>query len=251
MLKWLKIITVLAILFAHCPNEASAQQKQQSDNTAQPPITVNCNNIASDPQSASKQKPLEPHAGIEYSQWALVFIAALTGWAVFDQARAATKAAKSAETSASALVNSERAWVIVEVKFPLGAGPLSFSGGINDGSTITDFEIIVKNAGRTPAWVYEQRVQMTVSKLPPLPAFDETAKTDIGVYPVVQDQPATTWKPFVEAKGLPDLDGQPYIFGVVRYRDSFSDSRETYFGYVVSDHKRLERLPNPAYNMYT
>jgi hypothetical protein len=116
---------------------------------------------------------------------------------------------------------------------------------------MTDFEVIVKNVGPTPAWVYEQIVQMTVSKLPPIPEFDETSETDIGVYPVVQDEPATTWKPFVEAKGLPDLDGHPYIFGVVRYRDSFSDFRETYFGYVVRDHKRLERLRNPAYNKYT
>lgn len=140
---------------------------------------------------------------------------------------------------------------MVEIKFPLTAGPLSFSSGINDGSTITDFEIIVKNAGRTPAWVYEQVVQMTVSKFPPTIEFDDTSKTDTGVYPVIRDEPALTWKPFVQAKGLPDVDGQPYIFGVVRYRDLFSDFRETYFGYVVRDHKRLERLRDSSYNKYT
>jgi len=247
------LITIIAV---SCNTNPPKQRKQH-----------NCCNISPSPSEdkanqahQDAQAPEGPPGWRGLVAWpegvtALAVITSLffIGWQALKTHHAADAAklsAKAAENSATAMINGERAWVMAEVKFPLGAGPLSFSGGINDGSTITDFEVVVKNVGRTPAWIYEQVVQMTVSKLPPAPEFDETCQTNMGVYPVVQDEPATTWKPFVEAKGLPDLDGQPYIFGVVRYRDAFSDFRETYFGYVVRDHKRLERLPNPAYNKY-
>ena len=247
----------IAILFACGPNEGRAQQQQHPDDNPKPTVTVNAS-PASGQQTATNVKAPELRAAAEWANWLIVLLTTCTLIVIICQtiataksAAAAEKSAKAAERAGSALENSERAWVMVEAKFPLGAGPLSTSGGINDGFTITDFEVIVENAGRTPAWVYEQVVQMSVSKLPPVPEFDSTAERNSGIYPIVQNQPATTWKPYTKAKGIPDLDGQPYIFGVVRYRDSFSDSRETYFGYIVKDWKRLERLPNPAFNKYT
>ena len=247
-------VFLLAVSMSGQPNQTPKDKGAISDNHHPATVSIDSHDSYGYPQEAStkpKDESLSWDAAIKRPEWWAIVIALGTLGLIWWQARATAKAAEATLKQANHVVASERAWVMVEIKFPPGAGPLSFSGGINDGSTITDFEIIVKNAGRTPAWVYEQVVQMTVSKLPPLPEFDKTSKTDIGVYPVVQDQPATTWKPFIEARGLPDLDGQPYIFGVVRYRDSFSHFRETYFGYVVRDHKRLERLPNPAYNKYT
>src|SRR5581483_4262276 len=118
----------IAILVANGPNKGTAQNERQGDSNSQPPITVNCNNVGSDQQSATNQKPQEPHTGIEWSNWVLVIITGLTGLAVFEQARASTRAARSAEKSATAtqqnvdsLVNSERAWILVELRCPTHA----------------------------------------------------------------------------------------------------------------------------------
>jgi hypothetical protein len=250
MLKRLAIITVLVILSAYCPNKSGAQSQNDPKDEPSSPVTIVDNSTRQNQTCGASKKMPEPHAEIEYSQWALVFIAALTGWAVFNQARAATKAAKSAEASASALVNSERAWVMANVRLK---PQLAISFDLRDAHIDIDIDLI--NAGRTPAWVYEQRVQMVIETDPPLvPQFLDGAVVIDGTFPVVQNQPAVTSAALVSAEGsIPDPSNgmHIYIFGIVRYRDTFSPSRETYFGYVIRGNNRLERIPNEAYNKHT
>jgi hypothetical protein len=166
-------------------------------------------------------------------------------------AEAARVSAVAAQNSASALINSERAWIMVDVRLKKQLG---ISHGTN--SSHADIEIDVRNAGRTPAWIHERLVQMSILvDPPPVPQFGDQAKTIDGVFPVGPNEPAPTANAFLSAQGQraewPNKDIHLYIWGVVRYRDSFGQSRETYFGYIVRGNNQLERLPQEAYNKQT
>jgi hypothetical protein len=80
-----------------------------------------------------------------------------------------------------------------------------------------------------------------------------TGHVNYEIRPLTQGQSPVIRKAWVIGKGIatPDNGLHVYIFGVVRYRDAFSSSRETYFGYCVNANKWLELIPNEAYNRHT
>src|ERR1019366_5193446 len=96
---------------------------------------------------------------------------------IFWQSVLLRRSANAAKQGAEALMNSERAWVMVDVEFIPGMG------GIVDGASPQDFyktaaiTLICKNDGKTPAWVTEKRVCLRVAdSLPAVPDL-ESAET--------------------------------------------------------------------------
>jgi hypothetical protein len=78
MLKGLAIATlILALLFANCPNKGSAKQKDKSKQTPAPSVTISNNSARQNEADRSGEKAPDPHAGIEWSNWALVLVGAL------------------------------------------------------------------------------------------------------------------------------------------------------------------------------
>lgn len=162
------------------------------------------------------------------------------------------------------MVNSERAWVMAELRFEDGNG---ISWGTEGGIQHTMARVIlsIRNSGPTPAWVYEQCVRLEVSpkilaslekyESPNFPFVGEGNSFHVNyeIHPLTQGDDPVGWKAYVFDEGVstPENGLHVYIYGVVRYRDAFSSKRETYFGYSVRGNNRLERIPNEAYNKHT
>ena len=155
---------------------------------------------------------------------------------------------------------------MVEATFESGPGGGLFWGdGLNGEETAADVELRISNAGSTPAWVYEQYVYLMVTPEVimsmneyPTPKFPYPKEGMVGhenyqISPLAPGQAPIKWKALVKDKGKSTVENgmYAYIFGVIRYRDAFDSSRETYFGYTVKANKRLERIPNEAYNKHT
>lgn len=167
--------------------------------------------------------------------------------------------AKAAELNANALVSAERAWVIVEVK----TEKILFSTAPTI-ATNAYVGIYCRNAGSTPAWVYELWVCARVFvghehrhgggvKLYPDPMeamhrAGETAACFTAIHPLSKEMnPIETWT-WLTAKGHADQSDYLHIFGYVKYRDAFSSDRMTWFGYIVPREKEMVRIPDEAYN---
>jgi hypothetical protein len=202
----------------------------------------------------------------------------ITVWALFltlmviaDQTKQTAKAADASQVAAAAalkqadhMVNSERAWVMADLRFEEGNGLGQGSQGGAE-HTIASVILSIKNSGSTPAWVYEQCVRLEVSpkilaslekyESPNFPFAGEgkTFHVNYGIYPLTEGDDPIGWKAYVFDEGIstPENGLHIYIYGVVRYRDAFETKRETYFGYGVRGNNRLERIPNEAYNKHT
>jgi hypothetical protein len=201
--------------------------------------------------------------------WAL-FLTLLT---IADQTRHTARAAQASEAAiavalkqAEHTVNSERAWVMAELRFEHGGGLSTGSHGEGwPEQSMATVIVSIKNAGSTPAWVYEQFVHLEESpriltslekyESPNFPFIGEgkTSNVNYQIHPLTPGDDPIGWRAWVFDDGVPTPENglHVYIYGVVRYRDAFDTKRETYFGYSVKGDKRLERIPNEAYNKHT
>ncbi len=268
MLKRWAIVAVLSLgaVAIGDPQDNRNDHKEVAKRDLSPTITTVDNSTRQPEANSSTEKPPESHAGIEWSNWALVLIGGagvITAYCTLrrigQQTKATRIAAEAALKQANHMVAAERAWIMAEAKFEHGGGLVR----VGD-ETQAIVELSILNAGPTPAWIYEQWVQLKVSpevimsrtqyQSPQFPFVGEGrfAHVNYEIHPVTQGQSPITWKAYIRDKGIPTEENglHVYIFGVVRYRDVFSSSRETYFGYSVKANKRLERIPNEAYNKH-
>jgi hypothetical protein len=162
------------------------------------------------------------------------------------------------------MVNSERAWVMAELRFEDGNG-LSWGTEGDTQHTMAGVILSIKNSGSTPAWVYEQFIHLDVSpeiitslgtyQSPNFPFIGHGKECFVSreIHPISQSDDPIGTKALVGDSGTatPENRLHAYIYGVVRYRDAFNTKRETYFGYSVKGNSRLERIPNEAYNKHT
>lgn len=112
MLKSLVIATVsLAFLFANGPNKQAAKHEEGTSNIPAPPVTIVDNSVRQNDQNRSGREAPESHAGIEWSNWALVLIAGATGWAVWKQAKESANATKAMRESIELQEVQFRQWV--------------------------------------------------------------------------------------------------------------------------------------------
>jgi hypothetical protein len=294
---WLLFIFLYGLSFSQnsSPHENSKDTNAQNGENAQqpeqqPPIAARINRppsqqIGSDKKAQDEYSPENRAYRVHIldeptSRWtiAYVFITAAIGavgllsiWILWRQTSIAQVSAQAALLSAQAVINAERAWVMVDVRFvpPFHLAKLSSS----DGSVHTraKMEVSIKNCGPTPAWVVEQYICLRVADFvvmskeeyltPKFPHFAEdgpyaghgrVSSANYSILPLVQGQEPVKWEADLSDPGWATEDNGLYvhIFGVVRYRDAFSRSRETYFGYSVWKGE-LERMPSEAYNKNT
>jgi hypothetical protein len=99
MLKTLALVFGIALLFANGPNKQAAKQDKDAGDVPAPSTTIVDNSIRQDDQKRPAERAPESHAGIEWSNWMLVLIAGVTGWAIWRQASESTNATKAMRRS--------------------------------------------------------------------------------------------------------------------------------------------------------
>lgn len=173
-----------------------------------------------------------------------------------QQLKVSQDAATAASLNAQAVINSERAWVFADLLPTIGHARF-----LGEGTTSIFARINCKNVGRSPAWIFEVRVRfkfVEADKLSAIPPLEEAEEIWAGTHPI-----APTDEPFssdctLAAEGIQGIDSitgeWAVIFGVVKYRDIYNESRQTTFGYrmLPGTDTRFTRLINyPKYNEST
>jgi hypothetical protein len=155
-----------------------------------------------------------------------------------------------------ALINSERAWIMVDVDRVPGVGGLTDLQGIEMGvgpvrSEGTGFRarIVCRNDGKTPAWITEKRAGLDIlDSIPESPDWSRTTQIQVAPEPISVGQTSEPHDETLFSKRGRALGKITILYGIVKYRDPFGTNRSTSFGYRVQDDGSLERLPNSKYN---
>ena len=166
------------------------------------------------------------------------------------QARANLKAAIAAKRSADALMTAERAWVIVDIqwapKYP-GRNHMQKTWGGRQDTTMVSVRLPCSNQGKTPAWITEKRACIQVVKS--LPTVPDIAAIDIiqsELEPLGAEHMTGEKRDFVlEGDGWESRleEGlMTVVYGAVKYRDIFSNERQTTFAWRITLDNELERL---------
>jgi len=167
-------------------------------------------------------------------------------------AKAAQKAAEAAKTSADALIASERAWIMVDILPPPGWGEKvrgivgdHIINGIHTQTTSVALRIVSRNEGKAPAWIIEKRVCVEIrnASLPPIPDLDSIQTREYEPQPVAVGKEAIPpWDITPSCDGHEGMGQTTVIYGVIVYRDPFSEGHTTTFGYWVAPDGQLRRL---------
>ena len=212
-------------------------------------------------QTGAEATQNEPSHWYKSPEWILVIVGALTaiviGWQSCETRRAASAAKRAAEAAtlnAQALINSERAWVMVDLeRRPPGTGGVltgrSRSGGGPERHFVyLSVRCMCSNQGQTAARVIEKRCAMIVvngdDKLPDSPNLDIEIQDPIPHYLKANGDPWNgDWTMETEGTEFPAEGKLFVIYGVVRYRHLFSDEiAQTTFGYSLRFDGTLRRL---------
>ena len=112
--------------------------------------------------------------------------------------------------------------------------------------------IVCQNQGRTPAWITEIHACLDIVDFPPaIPDFTHADPVQLEPEPLAVKQKFSP-KDFTLQRDKGRETGlMTVIYGIVKYRDVFSDGRTTTFGYKVGIDGAFERLAASAYNRNT
>jgi hypothetical protein len=178
-----------------------------------------------------------------WSNWAIVAIASVGAILAYKslqqirrQSRATEDAARAANTNALAVMNGERAWIMVRIDLVPGfGGPYTGQSCENGGTTSIETTALpvrlrYRNDGRTPGWIVQRRMWLLITDdIPRLPSYEGgKAESDLEPIGVAEEQYRDIT---VEADGRGGLDHNVIVYGVVDYRDIFGGQRQTSFGY--------------------
>lgn len=226
--RWLVAAFSLALLFAVCPNKCSAQQKQKGQSVPESSPAIVDNSIRQYDQNRPGKESPEPHAGIEWSNWAVVLVGCITAWAVFRQVQESAEATEAMRDSIRlqgdamrVTVNTQRPYIVIEV----------------DTVASNDYVFRAKNVGKTPAKI----LSVWFRPLPPVghkerltvPPDSETRDTLISHPPQLLPQKADFPITKVDATNRLATSGPHaqlfYMYGRIRYLNTLeSGQRETY-----------------------
>jgi hypothetical protein len=161
------------------------------------------------------------------------------------------------EKQGEVMINSERAWIMVEIVPVPGMGEHISHGVVTSSTqvhTVVRVRILCRNEGNVPAWIIERRVGVMIasSPLPDAPEFNSIQTINSEPEPVPSGRDARPWDATPSCEGA-EGDGQTIIvYGVVKYRDTFSEGHATTFGYSLRYKNSAVRLEgNPKYNKNT
>jgi hypothetical protein len=171
------------------------------------------------------------------------------------QASAASDAANAALKSAQAVINSERAWVMVQIEWLAGSGSMLNTTLQPDEArhyeTHASIRLKCTNEGKTIAWIDQKLACFQILKeLPKQPDFSALEMLDC-VPEWVRAQGRSELDVTLTAHGEGDF-AIPLVWGVVKYRDAFDGKHETTFGFRIRLDRKFERIAGiPEYNKYT
>jgi hypothetical protein len=267
----LPLIFATLLLVAQIPPSATNQQKQTAERNAvaqQPsapmstPVTVTVNQVPSSPEKTE-------HTDQQASNWignlislALVGvafwgtkIAARSLKAIEDQAKFTEKAANAASDNARAVIDAERAWIVVDLELKPGTGTIHTT--LTAQSVSVSVLLKCRNEGRTMAWIIEKwadAVPFTVIRDNP----DFSDKSKIFQH-AIQALPAGKKEDFgyslyFNVPNNSDSRGPILIYGYIKYRTIFQKrDGETRFAFILTPMNNLDTLPpeHPQYNAST
>jgi hypothetical protein len=259
---------VATLLVISKPNYGTNTEYRHPHKESGVVLAADCEEKASNASTKSRNDSPRWYTPFKQPEGWLVIVGALTfgviAWQAWETRRsvyAATISALAAKLNADALVSSERAWVIVELKLE-GDEPIQ-RGVLEDGTrrTCVRVGIVCRNAGPTPAWVYEQSVRVKITnqvifsatKYPTPEMSEESPSRQVfyQIHPLTGDMDPIVSKAWICCEGWELKGFQTYVYGYIKYRDAFASDRITWFGYSVQKGtlaRYLERIPNAAYN---
>lgn len=158
---------------------------------------------------------------------------------------------KAIQAQANAMVDAERAWVMVDLEKAPGMGGLFQGTSVNRGGPERHHihfvvRCVCSNQGQTAARIIEKRYTMTMvdgdDDLPDSPNLDIEIKDPIPHYLRANGEPwHNEWT--LEVEGVEFPGKLLVVYGVVRYKHMFSDKiAQTTFGYSVGFDGKLTRL---------
>jgi hypothetical protein len=171
------------------------------------------------------------------------------------QTKAAEDATKVALLNTQALINAERAWIMVDLEWPNSSKPTQTVS--NSGEPITSVPFLLRcfNEGKTPCWVTGKRVcAQIVDTIPEKPEMEKLPAMWTGLDPVKVGKEASFLQGAIGLSGHFRDDQTLIIWGVVTYRDAFNENLETLWGYYCqpkTSGPHLHRIRESAYNRNT
>lgn len=206
--------------------------------------------------------------------WLLVIVGGIAAWIALRtlndikvQTKNAGIAARAAETSANALIRSERPWLLVSA--------VSVQSGVWDNVRIQGARFTVQNYGKSPAWVVNMGGTFVtldnLGELPIEPVYKHTAneeKRGIVIVPAISGEDKTEshifWFPHESRTTEADFQRADFqrvvnqkaaiwcIYGFVSYRDAFDMNHETRFCYKLVDWPYFRAVDaGPNYTRHT
>ena len=181
--------------------------------------------------------------------WGLLLVGIVGAWI-------AIRTLSDIREQTRALINSERAWIMVDVDRVPGMGGIMDGHGTEMGvgpvateSTGFRARIVCRNDGKAPAWITEKRAGLDiVESIPESPDWTRTNLIQVTPEPLSVGQASKPTDETLICKRGRALGKMTILYGIVKYSDPFGKNRSTGFGYQVKDDGSLERLPNLKYN---
>jgi hypothetical protein len=168
--------------------------------------------------------------------------------------RATKESADAANKNAGALVNSQRAWIMVDANPGARVSVFHVTTNSEGESTTVRFPLVCRNEGGTPAWITEKFVRArVVESMPPLLGLESASDGD---FHDISLEPLGVGKELAfvaDVRCSGRVSGEKFVvlFGFVKYRDVFGHGRETRFGYEVSAEGKFTRIPAGEYNSFS
>jgi hypothetical protein len=200
---------------------------------------------------------LPPFWDVTWATWALVGIGTVGTVAALCTLRIIAEQTKAAKASTDALINSERAWVLVDLVPPSAVGTIydgeSLVRDIFTKTTTCNVRILCTNHGSTPAWITEKRACVdVVESLPATPNWDALEIIDPELEPLAVGRKTELQDANLICQKAREDGKMVVVYGIVKYRDVFAPDRTTTFGYRVRVDGVLTRLTGyPEYNRNT
>jgi len=247
-------------------SQPTEQNTKAQDAASPTPVTVN---VVQNPPPAPPQQNCsesQAHNWHEafwppiWSNWALIAVAAFAASAAFatlgeikKQSAATEKAANAASDNALAVINAERAWIVVDLELKPGTGTVHTNGPTKAQTISVSVLLNCRNEGKTMAWIIEKWADATAfTVVRENPDFGDKDKI---FQHAIQSLPAGKKEDF----GYPlyfsvpnklDSRGPILIYGYIKYRTIFEKREgETRFAYILTPMNNLDTLP-PEYPQY-
>jgi hypothetical protein len=215
------------------PDRNASNGQKESGNASNAPVVVNCNESTGTVADHNGKEAPEWYATVQWSNWVLVGVAAITGFVIWLQtvetgraARAALMSAQAASDGVKSFISKERARIWVEPDIFDLSPPDSLSGHTVKYSVIP--------YAPTVAIVDKTAVEASLSKSSDPPVGPILNEMDLHTV-ILPSEPATEQRERLHILSQDEIaliDSEQlfvHFRGFIRYRDFHQDGRETAF----------------------